>query len=460
MQRLYDSDPLDDIIVISDLKCGEAKLALQVKRDLSFGEKNQKFDEVMEACWSTFKSSDFRIGIDRFGLVVALYSKNINEYYQTVLTWARNSIDSQDFLKRINTEGFSNKTQRSFINLIRTKLSKHSKTPITDNDLWDFLRSMVILHFDFQQEGARDYTYAVETISHLLPPNKKTDAPKLFEKLVNYATNGSKTAGSFNLERLTEKLLSDDFDILPSPDCRNDLARLEEHADFILNNIQNTIGNFNLDRSNLISKIKKIRERASFIEIIGAPGVGKSAILKELIEDDRQQGFSLVFSGDRISGASWSSFASHLQIEQPLQKILLAASSVAQPTIFIDGIDRIIDSGHQNVINDLIRILQTIKLDWKIIVSMREENRMQVYQWLNWQPFGKPEQIHIPELTHNELRETIGNNDFLKPLLSLTHNEPIIKNLFILSLLKKQEMMFDLENLSPISTEIEFEKWW
>jgi hypothetical protein len=40
-QRLYEGEPLDDLIIHSELPVGEAKLALQIKRDLTFGEANE-----------------------------------------------------------------------------------------------------------------------------------------------------------------------------------------------------------------------------------------------------------------------------------------------------------------------------------------------------------------------------------------------------------------------------------
>src|SRR4028119_1994224 len=58
-QRLYQGEPLDDLVIVSDLPAGESKLALQIKRDLSFGAENKVFDEVIRACWETFNSSNF-----------------------------------------------------------------------------------------------------------------------------------------------------------------------------------------------------------------------------------------------------------------------------------------------------------------------------------------------------------------------------------------------------------------
>lgn len=49
-QRLYEGEPLDDLVCVADNATGQAKLALQIKNDLTFGEKDELFNEVMAAC--------------------------------------------------------------------------------------------------------------------------------------------------------------------------------------------------------------------------------------------------------------------------------------------------------------------------------------------------------------------------------------------------------------------------
>src|ERR1700693_2567355 len=56
-QSLYRGEPVDDLRVLSNLPQGEMKLALQIKHDLTFGEKDDTFDEVLYACWQTFSAS-------------------------------------------------------------------------------------------------------------------------------------------------------------------------------------------------------------------------------------------------------------------------------------------------------------------------------------------------------------------------------------------------------------------
>jgi len=465
-QRLYEGEPLDDLIIVSDLPVGEAKLALQIKRNLTFGEKDKIFDEVIQACWETFKSSDFQVDIDRFGMGIGLYSKDIDQHYQSVITWARTSTDANDFLKRIKQPRLANQTQRSFVQLIRGKLDSYSGSSVTNDELWNFLRSMVILYFDFQRDGSRDYNYSVEIVSHLLNADKKAEAPQLFTELVNLATKANGTAGSFNAENLRLSLQAK-FSLLSPVDCRSDLEKIRQEAGFVLNDIRVDIGGLSLSRTDIIVDALEKLSEASLIEIVGSSGVGKSAVLKTIVEHQRGEGQVLVISGDRITGTGWSSYASSLQLSQPLNKLLVALSGGSQPTIFIDGIDRIVDTGKRAVVNDLLRTLAEVPLSedgsrhWTVVFSAREENLQNVYLWLDWQSLGKPIRLQVPELTVEELQSIVEHSPRLKPLLSLSQLSPILKNPLMLRLLEDPRMLPNPENLPPVATEIEISKvWW
>jgi hypothetical protein len=465
-QRLYEGEPLDDLIIVSDLPVGEAKLALQIKRDLTFGEKDKIFGEVIQACWETFKSTNFHIGIDRFGIGIGLYSKNIDEYYQMVLDWARTSTDADDFLKRINRPRLANQTMRSFVQLIRGKLNNYSASSVTDDEIWNFLRSMVILYFDFQRDGSRDYSYSVEIVSHLLNADKKAEAPQLFTELVNLAAEANRTAGSFNADILRQRLQAN-FSLLSPVDCRSDLEKLRQESGFALNDIRVDIGGLSLSRTALIVDALEKLSEASLIEIVGSSGVGKSALLKTLVEHQRGEGPVLVISGDRITGAGWSSYASTLQLRQPLNKLLVALSGSSRPTIFIDGADRIVETGKRAVVNDLLRTLAEVPLSedgsrhWTVVFSAREENLQDVYRWLNWQALGKPTRLQVPELTEEELQRVVESSPRLKPLLSLSQLSPILKNPLMLRLLEDPRMLPNPGDLPPVATEIEISKvWW
>ena len=466
-QALYRGEPVDDLVVRSSLPQREIKLALQIKHDLTFGEKDDTFDDVLYACWETFTEASFVRGFDRFGIALGLFSKTIDEYYKNTLAWARTSTTADDFLLRLSQKGPGHQTQSQFVELIRKKLDKYTGEKIPGDDLWHFLRSMVLLHFDFQQDDSRDQAYTIDLLSHALPPEQKTRASDLFQRLVAYAAQANRTGGSFNLETLTEQLIGDGFSLLPAPDCRRDVERLEEHANFILRDIRADIGGLVLNRTQALASIQEHIHTASLIELVGAPGVGKSALLKALIEQHEGEGPTIVLAWDRLGGTGWNGFAQVLQLSQPLQELLLAISGSTSPRVFIDGVDRITDDGTRKVVNDLLRsiaelsFVRTGSKRWKVILSARMENLADLHNWLDWRAFGQPDIVQVDELNEEEFHLVVEHHPHLLPLLSLPHLESIVRNPFLLRVLDDRRMLAGSDAFPPIATEIEVsEAWW
>jgi hypothetical protein len=240
----------------------------------------------------------------------------------------------------------SNQTQRSFVNLIRAKLDACAGAAVSDNDLWNFLRSMVILHFDFQRAGSRDYGYAVEMLKNMLNPDKRAESAYLFDRLAEYSDEANQSAGSLDSDALRLKLQADNFALLSPPNCLADLDRLREHAGFILDDIRTDIGGLVLNRSEVINEALEKMSNVSFLELIGPAGSGKSAILKALVEGRQGEGPPIVLSRDRLAGVvGWNGLARDLQLERRLNQILVAISGSANPCLFINDADRIVEPG-------------------------------------------------------------------------------------------------------------------
>jgi energy-coupling factor transporter ATP-binding protein EcfA2 len=467
-QRLYEGEPLDDLIIVSELPIGEAKLAIQAKRDFAFGENDETFDEIMRASWETFKSPKFIRGKDRVGFAIGLPPKVVSEHYQNVLTRARNSAGAEDFIKGFSIPGLFSKQQGSFVKLIREKLSIYEEKDIMDNDLWNFLRSMVILDFDFHRTGSRDQSYIIEILSHLIPPEKHIRSIDLFSQLYRYAASEAKgVAGSLNLDILREKLISSGFPLLSPPDCRGDIKRLQEHGDLILKDIISDIEGLILNREDIIYEAGEKIKGNSLLELIGSPGAGKSAILKSLVGLQRAEGPVLVLAWDRIDVIGWNGFSNYLRLERSLQEILIAISSNSNPCIFIDGIDRILGSGPRKVINDLFRNLKETPLShddskhWTVVITAREDNLQEVHSWIDWSSIGKIEQLKINDFEDREVNVVFESNPRLKPLIALPQLKPIIKNPFMLRLIVDQRMIPEPHERPNIASEIEVSKtWW
>ncbi|HZS09349.1 MAG TPA: ATP-binding protein [Blastocatellia bacterium] len=463
-QQLYAGEPLDDIVATAELPDGDAKLAIQYKRDLAFGEGDKIFDEVLRACWDTFRSSDFKIGRDRMGIGLALYSKTVDEHYQRVLSWARNSTSAENFLERISVERLSSGHQRWFLKLIRGKLDAFSCGRVSDDDVWGFLRSLVILRFDFHVTGSADYHHTVEMLRTILPADQKFRAEGVLGRLDKYAGEAIPTAGSFSAGQLRNRLLAEGISLSPAPNCLDDLQRLNDHAGFILAEIRNDIGGVSLNRSSLVAEAQAALAQHRLLEITGPPGSGKSALLKALVENLQGQGGILVLSGERLEGVGWSGFSSGLQLARRLPEILSALSSSPRPCIFIDGADKISERGAQKIIRDLLTDLKTVpggKERWSVILTVREENLDSLHSWFDWRNLGAPAAFNVTELEAKEVNLIAARNGYLQPFLGMPHLQPIIRNPFLLNILVDERMLTAETDPEMVATESELcNLWW
>jgi hypothetical protein len=358
-QRLYEGEPLDDLVCVANTATGPTKLPLQMKNDLTFGEKDELFEEVVAACWRTYTSPNFARGRDRFGIVLGVYKTKVDEHYQTVLTWARNSSSAGAFLGRVGQQGLSHKNHREFVALIRSKLGTVSGGAVSDDDLWGFLRSMVILHFDLLAGGSRDATHAINCLQQVLQPGGP-GAAELFSRLRDISAEANRTAGEYTYESLASRLQAEGFRLVPSPDCREDLARLDALRDHILDDIRTDIGGLALNRVDQIESSQDRFTDVALLLLTGPPGGGKSGVWKMLVERHRLAGPALVLSADRIDGKGWPGFARSHGLSRNAEELLLAISTHPLPCVFIDGIDRIDDDGARLAVNDLLRTAEKV----------------------------------------------------------------------------------------------------
>jgi len=468
-QRLYEGHSLDDIVVYSTVATGEAKLALQLKRNLAIGEDNPLFADVMRACWLTYTSPLFNYGIDRFGIVVGLYGQRIDEHYQTALTWARNSSTAEDFVMRTNTPRLCSQWQRNFVNLIHQKLNESAGYKVSDVDLWKFLRSMVILHFDFQNASSRDYAYAVANLGYVLRPENRDRAADLFSKLVDYASEGFPAAASFDADELRRRLGVDGYSLTVPPSCREDIDRLQHHSRLIIADTGDDIGGVSLDRVDIVAEAFNLSCDAHLLLVTGPPGVGKSAILKALMLRQAAEGPTIALSWDRIEGRGWDSFASHLQLSQPLDRLLVAISSGSHPMLFIDGADRILDTAARKVVTDLLHGLERVPLSddgsrhWTVVLTAREGSESDVYGWLNLRRFGPLKTVRVPSFTSDEVGVIAADKPWLQSLIALDHLATIRCNPFLLSLIDDRRMgrLSGAESAGETITEVDVsDVWW
>lgn len=462
-QALYQGAPLDDILVKANRGDGEAQLALQVKRDLAFGEKDEDFQDVMRRAWETFTATGFHEGIDRFGVVLGLYSKSIDEHYTNVLTWARHATTAADFLKRVSTARLSSRTQRSFLALVRALLDRAAGQRVSDDQLWRFCRSFVLLHFDLQSDGSRDAAQLRSMLQLSLNVEDAENARGLEAKLFELASGMKPAAGTHSTETLRE-FLAPSFALRPARQVIGDLQRLHENARFILGDIETTAGGVALPRTAYVQRASGAVENARLIALSGEPGSGKSGVLRLLIERARAESSALLLSGDRLTGTGWPTFAQDLGLSSNLRDLLRAIATGTEPRVFIDGADRITTTDGQRVINDLLRAIADVSVadarPWTVLITARTQNLPHVLAWMAVAPDQAVESIEIGPLTDEEFAVVAAEHTPLALLDADERLRPVTRNLFMIGRLTDARIATQLPT-QAVATELDVATlWW
>lgn len=185
LQQRNRSCPVDDIVVsVDEGHQLVSALALQVKHALGFSD-NREFREVVRSCWEHSTVHGFRAGIDKIGVAIgeASYILKVRTHLQEMLDWAAKSESGGAFF--LKAQKFKEKA--AYLRMFSTILSDAATRPLSEEEIWLFLRSFVVIPFEFDTPGSRDSRDLYNGLLRVVPgrdPVKTRSFTALLEKMV------------------------------------------------------------------------------------------------------------------------------------------------------------------------------------------------------------------------------------------------------------------------------------
>jgi hypothetical protein len=195
LQRAAEGFPLDDVIVHAhDLHGAPAVLEIQVKRSITFAPSDPVFKAVVEQVAAASKEPGFWDGRHELAIATAQISRKISGAYQDVLTWAR-QLDAATFSARIRRVGSANADMRAFHETFIAHL-RATGSDASDTEVWELLRRLQILFFDYTATGSANEYYARERALHALAPADAPRAGALWDNLQTLAIQIAASGGT------------------------------------------------------------------------------------------------------------------------------------------------------------------------------------------------------------------------------------------------------------------------
>ena len=441
-QRAGFGEPLDDLILTGvDERGTRTKLHLQVKNSLTFTESDAEWRDVLRRAWDTLSAPGFNSAAERLGVGVGTYNARVDRHYQATLSWALHSIDGDHFVERIEKEDFSHQDKRAFVQSVRNILAAHIKRALSNSELWVFLRSFLIIHFDFQAgDSSRDAANVLDRLRNALPPDHREKAGDIWNHLIQRTGKIIPTGGGTTRETLVAALAAEGLTIGPAPSFWRDIDAIDRESRRALGDIKSDIAGMRLYRAANYQEVKNALAEGRFVQITGEPGTGKSALLKDIAEECARNGAIFVLKDSRIHPRGWSAHAHVLNVNDDVSNLLREFSCSGDAILFIDGIDKISDPSVQLTVNDVLRgIAGTQALsNWRVLTTVRQENLKHLETWIDPNAItALPlRSISMTPLDDREVRVLSAQFPRLRPLL--THRgsmDVVLKRPFFLDAL-------------------------
>jgi hypothetical protein len=433
-QQSAQGRPLDDVTIDAINADGsKAFLDIQAKRTIDFTRGDDNFAAVVRQLWATSQKQNFETSRYEMAVAIARTSTRIERDCQQVLQWARRLSDGDSFAAHIQRAGLASKGMREFVHAFRHHLAA-TCAPTDDETIWRLLRRFQILVFDFEAPGS-DYDHrARERGRTILAPDQTGRAADLWSILTDEALSYDAVGGEVDRAALVRDLgQKHDLRFGDRADLRLVHARLSEAADHAIADIKDSIGGARLSRAEATEEACQGLEQLRIVHISGAAGVGKSAVLKALVELQRGEGTVLVLAPGRIVGGGWLKMAPVIGCSVGLNELLNELGCGGGATLFVDNIDQIDDADAWLTLRDLLRGVLECP-GWRAVFTVRSDNeewRANLPDELRQLSFAT---VRVNPLSDSEADVLRAANPALSALLAPDHPaRAMARNLFYLS---------------------------
>lgn len=203
----------DDLVCLLENADGSGcRTLLQMKRTLAPREKDKQFAESIGAAWSDFQSSIFSRGQDSIFFVYDTACAGSMKSAITVSNWARFSGTSEEFLRKVEAEGFSNASNRNAIAAIRKIAEDTAGRKLTNDELHSFVKHLNFHSHDLDEDGTPEHAQHLAQIQMAAAlVGEAVNMQEVWSTLVASCATANKNAATItfeNLEHLIGKRLN------------------------------------------------------------------------------------------------------------------------------------------------------------------------------------------------------------------------------------------------------------
>lgn len=377
--------PLDDLVVRAE---GADQVSItfsaQVKRKLviSAANTNTDFRETIERAYETLSHAEFLVSLDRVGAIAGEIADAAKRSFETLCEWARAESSSEQFVRKLQTDGAAGDKLSQF-EAVRDVLSSKVAPGELDAATHKLLSHFVLIRLDLLTEGSPTEAQVVAGLANSLAPADRPRVDDLWRRLLALVRVSQGRAAGYDRKTLVARL-NGAFQLAGAPSVQGALEAIQQEARLAAAEITNSISGLSVPRDTSVQAVVEAAKLPGFVQIGGMPGAGKSVVLRSVIERLAASGTVLFLKSDRLRGSTWAQYATATGITHSnLEELLVELSASGCSVLFVDGIDRV-EVEHRGILLDLLNTIHSSPLlsGWCIVATVRDTGMEPLRTWL------------------------------------------------------------------------------
>ncbi|CCH02006.1 hypothetical protein FAES_4005 [Fibrella aestuarina BUZ 2] len=358
----------DDVMLHVRSHQGAHKLLAQIKHNLPISAKNPLFEEVMTAFWMDFNNkAAFNPTHDRLLIIKSALTQADRQDTLILLNWAKAKATANDFYQEVNRIDSKKKMLAIFFDVLQ---KANGGIAINAELLWEFLRCLVVLEYDFGQESSQSKANYLSLIELSRNKAKSTLAIEIWDSVFAYVAELNKNGGAVTPDSINGQHFMSYFDLSRIGHCYEAIEKLQDDGQAVLGPLTDTIVGLHLPRPEVRDRLTASIIHQPLTIVTGEPGAGKSALIKAVIFEMIPNTTVLTFKADQFNQSQLAQVFAGLGVVNNLRNLSACLAAIPKKVVFIDSLEKLLEGEPNNAFRQLMHFLDGVK-DVSIVASSR-----------------------------------------------------------------------------------------
>ena len=357
----------DDLYIKCKSPIGFHRLLAQIKHEFSFTLKDMVFKDVIRQLWSDFNNVElFDIQYDKLLIIKGNLNKSEANNIISIINWAKSKSTCSDFILEIDRI----KNKKETLNIFKTVIEEVDGNNISNEQLWDFCKCLELLAYDFGNHDSILYNHSLDIIKLTKDSNSRLTESEIWAQLLEFISLRNKDGGLFDLDYITQQPFYKNFQSSNIDFLSKVLEKLNRDSELILKQFSSEIQGFHINRHELEQQIVASTIENKITIVTGNPGVGKSAIVRDILNGELSASQLIVFRADQLNMPHLANVFSSIGVNDTMEDIVSSRLLHPQTIIYIDGLEKLLEGDSENAFKQLYKLSQEHS-NIKILASSR-----------------------------------------------------------------------------------------